>query len=307
MNRARPSARALVAALVAALLVVVGVVVATTLSSSPDDDGGTSASPSPTAAPSTAAPSTAAPVDPYDPALALTADPDRKRRAAQITSTFENSTLELQYDYAENIRDGRGITAGRAGFTSATGDLLLLVRRYTELVPGNGLARYLPALEAVNGTDSEAGLDGFEEAWAQAAQDPEQRALQDALVDQLYFTPAMTLAAETGIVTPLGQAIFWDTMIQHGLGGDNGTRAMIAETEQRYGSVGEVESQWLEDFLDVRLEYLYRAYEGTTDDADAASESRIAALRSLLDADELALELPLTWAVYGSTYTLPAS
>lgn len=297
MNRARPATRTLVAALVAALLVIAVIVVATTLSSSREDDGGSSATP----------PSTAAPVDPYDPALALTADPDRKRRAAQITSTFENSTLELQYDYAENIGDGRGITAGRAGFTSATGDLLLLVRRYTEMAPDNGLARYLPALEAVNGTDSEDGLDGFEEAWAQAAQDPDQRALQDALVDQLYFTPAMTLAADTGIVTPLGQAIFWDTMIQHGLGGDNGTRAMIEETEERYGFVGEVESEWLDSFLDVRLEYLYRAYEDTTEDADAASESRIAALRSFLDGDELALELPLTWAVYGSTYTLPVS
>ena len=307
MNRARPSTRALVAALVAALVLIAGIVVATTLSSSPEDDRGTTATPPSSAAPSSSAPSSAAPIDPYDPALALTADPDRKRRAAQITSTFENSTLELQYDYAENIGDGRGITAGRAGFTSATGDLLLLVRRYTELEPDNGLARYLPALEAVNGTDSEAGLDGFEDAWAQAAQDPAQRALQDALVDRLYFTPAMRLATGTGIVTPLGQAILWDTMIQHGLGGDNGTQAMIAETEQRYGSVGAVESEWLQHFLDVRLEYLYRAYEGTTDDADAASESRIAALRSLLDDDELALELPLTWDVYGSTYTLPAS
>jgi chitosanase len=301
LNRARPTTRALVAAVVVALLVIAGIVVAT-LSSSPEDDGGTTATP-----PSTAAPSSAAPVDPYDPALALTADPDRKRRAAQITSTFENSTLDLQYDYAENIGDGRGITAGRAGFTSATGDLLLLVRRYTEMAPDNGLARYLPALEAVNGSDSEEGLDGFEEAWAQAAQDPDQRALQDALVDQLYFNPAMRLAADTGIVTPLGQAIFWDTMIQHGLGGDNGTQSMIDETEQRYGFVGEVEAEWLDHFLDVRLEYLYRAYEDTTEDADAASESRVAALRSLLDDGELALELPLTWAVYGSTYTLPTS
>ncbi len=303
MNRARPSTRAIVAALVAALLVVAGIVVAASLSS-PEDDGGRSATPS-----STAAPSSAAPVDPYDPALALTADPDRKRRAAQITSTFENSTLELQYDYAENIGDGRGITAGRAGFTSGTNDLLRVVRRYTEQKPDNPLAQYLPALEAVNGTDSEEGLDGFEEAWAQAAQDPDQRALQDALVDELYFTPAMTLAADTGVVTPLGQAIFWDTMIQHGLGGDNGTRTMIEETEQRYGAVGddEPEPEWLDNFLDVRLEHLLRAYEDTTDDDGAASESRIAALRSLLQDDELALELPLTWEVYGSTYTLPAS
>jgi hypothetical protein len=52
--------------------------------------------------------------DPSDPRLSLTVDAERKHRAAQITSTFENSTLELQYDYVENIGDGRGITAGRA-------------------------------------------------------------------------------------------------------------------------------------------------------------------------------------------------
>src|SRR3954449_672560 len=99
--------------------------------------------------------------DPGNPRLSLTVDAERKHRAAQITSTFENATLELQYDYVENIGDGRGITAGRAGFTSGTGDLLLLVRRYTEEVPDNPLARYIPALEAVDGTASQAGLDDF--------------------------------------------------------------------------------------------------------------------------------------------------
>jgi chitosanase len=297
----RPTARTLVAVVVAALVVITGIVIGVGLSSSSDEaEHG--------AAPTSTAPSSsAAPVDPYDPALSLTVDDDRKRRAAQITSTFENATLDLQYDYVENIGDGRGITAGRAGFTSATGDLLELVWEYTEMEPGNPLAEYIPALEAVNGTDSEDGLDGFAAAWAEAAEDPDQRDLQDALVDRLYFTPAMTLAAETGIVTPLGQAILWDTMIQHGLGGDNGTQAIIAETEDRVGFVGEVEAEWLDAFLDVRLEFLYRAYEDTTQNADSASESRIAALRSLLDDGELALELPLTWEVYGSTYELPAS
>src|SRR5688500_3627827 len=137
--------------------------------------------------------------DPSDPRLSLTVDAERKHRAAQITSTFENATLELQYDYAENIGDGRGITAGRAGFTSATGDLLLLVRRYTEMKPDNLLAPYIPALEAVEGSDSEAGLDGFADAWAEAAADPDQRQVQDDLVDELYFTPAMALADEVGI------------------------------------------------------------------------------------------------------------
>src|SRR3954449_9674266 len=135
-------------------------------------------------------------VDPRDPRLSLTVDAERKHRAAQITSSFENPPLELQYDYVENIGDGRGLTAGRAGFTSATGDLLLLVRRYSAVESDNVLVRYLPALEAVNGTDSVRGLGGFPDAWEEAAKDPDFRRLQDQLVDDLYFDPAMRMAAD---------------------------------------------------------------------------------------------------------------
>ena len=243
-------------------------------------------------------------VDPTDPRLSLTADVERKARAARITSTFENATLELQYGYAQNIGDGRGITAGRAGFTSATGDLLLLVRRYTEMKPDNALAPYIPALEAVEGSDSEEGLDGFVDAWAEAAADPDQRRLQDDVVDELYFTPAMTLADEVGIETPLGQAIMWDTMIQHGSGGEDGTWAIIEETQDDVGAVDGNEAAWLDAFLDARLHHLDHQYANSTEDADVSSRSRIDALRALLDEGNLALEAPLTWEVYGSTYTL---
>src|SRR3954453_15991096 len=143
--------------------------------------------------------------DPSDPNLSLTVDAERKHRAAQITSTFENSTLELQYGYVENIGDGRGITAGRAGFTSATGDLLLLIRRYTEAKPDNVLAPYISALQAVNGTDSTKGLGGFADAWAVAAEDPDFRKVQDELVEELYPCPAMNFRTDRGSETPLGQ------------------------------------------------------------------------------------------------------
>src|SRR4051794_23470289 len=134
--------------------------------------------------------------DPSDPRLSLMVDAERKHRAAQITSTFENSALELQYGYVENIGDGRGITAGRAGFTSATGDLLLLIRRYTDAKPDNVLAPYIPPLVAVTGTDSVNGLDGLADAWTDAAEDPNFCRLQDQLVDELYFVPAMTMATD---------------------------------------------------------------------------------------------------------------
>ena len=40
-----------------------------------------------------------------------------------ITSCFENSTKTIQYGYVEALNDGRGYTAGKAGFTTGTGDL----------------------------------------------------------------------------------------------------------------------------------------------------------------------------------------
>jgi chitosanase len=294
MDRRFPLARRSAAVLVLCALVVIGALTFPLVNRGPDSSG-----------PDTPTDSDAESPDPRDPRLSLTVDAERKERAAQITSTFENATLELQYDYVENIGDGRGITAGRAGFTSATGDLLLLVQRYTEMESDNVLAPYIPALEAVDGTDSEEGLDGFRDAWREAASDPRQRRLQDELVDELYFTPAMTMAAEMGIETPLGQAIMWDTMIQHGAGGENGTRAVIEETQDDVGALDGDETGWLDAFLDARLHHLGHAYENTTDGADASSRSRIDALRSLLQDGNLALEPPLTWEVYGHTYTLP--
>jgi len=70
----------------------------------------------------------------------------QRLRADRLISTFENSTPVLQYAYVQDIHDGRGYTAGRAGFTTATGDLLVVVERYTRRSPINPLARYLPRL-----------------------------------------------------------------------------------------------------------------------------------------------------------------
>ncbi|MPV88619.1 chitosanase [Georgenia ruanii] len=291
----RPSRAHLVVVVIAALLVAGGGV-ALLLGYRAERESG---------AGSPSEPPAGASVDPRDPSLSLTVDAARKARAAQITSTFENSTLDLQYGFAENIGDGRGITAGRAGFTSGTGDLLLVVRRYADLKPGNVLAKYIPALEEVDGSDSMAGLDGFAAAWGQAAKDPAQRRLQDEVVDELYFRPAMQMADELGIRTPLGQAILWDTMIQHGSGGANGTQAIIRDTLDDVGPVDDDEAAWLDAFLDARLHHLDHAYQDAETDADASSQSRIDALRSLLDSGNLAMNLPMEWDVYGTTFRLP--
>ena len=144
------------------------------------------------------------------------ADPARLRTAEAVTSSFENSSTELPYASAQDIGDGRGITAGRAGFTSGTHDLLLVVRRYEESAGGDPtpLTGYLPALTAIDaavtaggdGGDT-TGLEGFPAAWRQASQtDPRLNRAQDDVYRRLYFDPAMAQARRIGMTSAPGAA-----------------------------------------------------------------------------------------------------
>jgi len=234
------------------------------------------------------------------------ADPQTKLRAARIISSFENSTVDIQYDYAEDIGDGRGITAGRAGFTSGTGDLLEVVRRYAQQRPGSALAEYVPALEADNGTESTAGLDGFTGVWAQTSRtDPLLDQIQDQVSDELYFDPAMRRAQQLGVTSALGQLIIWDTIVQHGEGDDpDGLPAIQNEVVTRYGPVAGNEAAWLTDFLQVRRAHLQNPADPETRDAWRDSVSRVDALESLVKAGNLELRPPLGWDVYGDHFTL---
>src|SRR6058998_657229 len=107
-------------------------------------------------------------------------------RADKLISQFENSTSTIQYCYIEALDDGRGYTAGRAGFTSATGDLLEVAEGYMRAVPGNPLEGLLPRLRelAARGDGSLDGLEQLPQAWRDTCRDPRQRRIQDAVVDK---------------------------------------------------------------------------------------------------------------------------
>ena len=184
--------------------------------------------------------------------------PDVDHVVAQIVSVFENGTPEIQYDYIEDLNDGRGYTAGRAGFCTACGDLLTVVNDYTTQVPDNALAQYVPTLTrlAASSDDSTDGLDGFERAWRTAAQDPAFRQAQDRVTDDLYAAPARKLAADNGVRSALGLAILVDTAVQQGTGDDpDGLPAVVRKTNAEMGGTpadGIDETTWLRGFLDIR-------------------------------------------------------
>jgi hypothetical protein len=224
-------------------------------------------------------------------------DPVKKEIALQIVSSAENSSLEWreEYDYIEDIGDGRGYTAGIVGFCSGTGDMLELVEYYTDQVPGNPLAAYLPALRAVDGTDSHEGLDpGFTDAWQEAARTPEFQAAQEHERDRVYFGPAVSRAKEDGLRT-LGQFIYYDAMVMHGESGFDSIRADARNHADTPADGGD-ETGYLHAYLDARVEEMKKeeAHEDT---------SRVdTAQRVFLDDGNMGLDTPLTWAVYGDHY-----
>jgi chitosanase len=232
-------------------------------------------------------------------AAALT-QPRRKEIAQQLVSSAENSTLNWrdQYGYIEDIGDGRGYTAGIVGFCSGTSDMLALVTEYTKRKPANRLAKYLPALRTVDGSDSHAGLDpGYTAAWKTAAADPVFQKTQEDMRDRTYFGPAVTLARTDGL-RALGQFAYYDAAVMHGMSGLRGIRAEAMRTAKTPRQGGD-EIAWLTAFLDARVAAM------RTEEAHSDTSRVDTAQRVFLKYRNLDLNPPLTWSVYGDRFTIP--
>jgi chitosanase len=229
--------------------------------------------------------------------------PAEKEIAMELVSSAENSTLDwkAQYRYIEDIKDGRGYTAGIIGFCSGTGDMLVMVQAYTKTEPANPLAAFLPALRRVDGTASHDGLgQPFVAAWRAAAKDPAFQRAQDDERDQTYFDPAVAAAKQDGLGT-LGQFVYYDAMVMHGPGDDpasfGGIRA-AAHVKARPPSQGGDQVRYLNAFLDVRVKAM-KLEEAHSDTSRVDDAQRV-----FLRAGNLNLTPPLRWKVYGDPYVI---
>lgn len=230
-------------------------------------------------------------------------DPAKKDIAMQIVSSAENSSLDwkAQYKYIEDIDDGRGYTAGIIGFCSGTGDMLDLVEHYTQVKPGNVLAKYLPALRRVDGSDSHAGLDpNFTRDWAKAAQDTAFKQAQDHERDRVYFNPSVQQGKSDGVGT-LGQFIYYDAIVMHGDGTDSTSFRNIrkrALAKAKPPAQGGNETTWLNAFLDARV-WAMKQEEAHSDTSRVDTAQRV-----FLKKGNLNLNTPLDWKVYGDSFRI---
>ena len=242
---------------------------------------------------------------PYEPRTLATGldDPVKKEIAMKLVSSAENSSLDwkAQYKYIEDIDDGRGYTAGIIGFCSGTGDMLELVELYADRKPGNVLAKYLPALRRVNGTDSHAGLDpNYPRDWRTAAADGVFKTAQNDERDRVYFNPAVAQGKSDGIGT-LGQFIYYDAIVMHGPGTDatsfGGIRSRALRTAKPPAQGGN-QVTYLNAFLDARV-WAMKQEEAHSDTSRVDTAQRV-----FLRNGNLNLNTPLDWKVYGDSYHL---
>ncbi|UXX91841.1 chitosanase [Streptomyces sp. AD2-2] len=230
-------------------------------------------------------------------------NPAKKEIAMKLVSSAENSSLDwkAQYKYIEDIGDGRGYTAGIIGFCSGTGDMLDLVQLYATRKPGNVLAKYLPALRNVNGTDSHSGLDpNFPKDWRTAAQDTVFQQAQNDERDRVYFNPAVSQGKTDGLRV-LGQFTYYDAIVMHGDGDDPTSFRNIRARALRSAkppAQGGNETTYLNAFLDARV-WAMKQEEAHSDTTRVDTEQRVFLRNGNFD-----LNTPLNWKVYGDSYTI---
>ncbi len=227
----------------------------------------------------------------------------KKEIAMKLVSSAENSSLDwkAQYKYIEDIGDGRGYTAGIIGFCSGTGDMLELVQAYTDAVPNNPLAKYLPALKKVNGTDSHSGLgSAFESAWKQAAATTAFQTAQNNERDRVYFNPAVSQGKTDGL-SNLGQFAYYDAIVMHGPGTDHSSFGGIrsaAIKKAKPPAQGGDEATYLKAFFAAR-KVVMNEEEAHSDTSRIDTEQV-----TFLNAGNFDLHTPLKWKVYGDSYTI---
>lgn len=190
--------------------------------------------------------------------------PDQIRRTLALTSIFENANTTLQYSYCGDNKDGRGYTFGYCGFTTGTGDGLVVIKEYMKRNPADTIMAPFVSMIANLSKSQRSNtslLVGFCQAVNSLGDDPAFRAAQDAIQKVMYFDPAMKWARNLGIKYAITKGQLYDALINHGEGpGDpfsidyivNATNAAMNGPPL----VGVDEIAWLQAFFEAREKML---------------------------------------------------
>ena len=225
-----------------------------------------------------------------------------------LVSIFENSTLIIQYEFIGDIKDGNGFTAGRAGFTSRTGDMLEVLLEYERLSPNNTLRPYIKPLRSVYGSPNTIPIKGLKEDWSRLAKEDQLfRKAQDNVNDRLYRKPAHQLARDLGLILPISYVALYEAGIQHGFGDTYDSLPTIVDrANKKAGGTpkkGINELDWLKTFIAAREDDLRNPKNLDYKELFQYALDRPKAIRTIIDQENENLNKQISVKVYGDVFT----
>lgn len=214
-----------------------------------------------------------------------------------LVSIAENSSIDPEWGYAENIKDGRGITFSICGFCSGTGDGSQCLSEYIKLeTNGDDLLKgtlYCNAMKQIDkqkkNKDTEDGLEGFIEWFNRVGVTKPMMAATMNVIQKLYWYPALDFLAKRKLVTPLSAYIAYDTILNFG--------ELDAFENIPYSDV--TVQRYLKEFLDVKQKVIEKKKS-----LGDSKNNRVDMQKALVAQNKLELQSPLNVSCYGDSYTL---
>ncbi len=184
---------------------------------------------------------------------------DRIRLAAfAITGAWEGA---LGYSNYQNY-DAGVISYGRFQFTLAAGSLSNVLDSYLQRSTSPVAQQLSAYADRVRAGDATLRDDEVLKALLiQAGEEDEMRDAQDEVVIKRYWNPSQDSATSRGVVTPLGQALFFDMAVQHGPGHkhiQNAEAFYGVPPKSRLSENGLTEQQLIERTAIERRDFLHR-------------------------------------------------
>jgi hypothetical protein len=219
-----------------------------------------------------------------------------------LVSIAENDNTEWwkNYNYCEDIKDGRGMTVSLVGFCSGTSDLLWVFRRLQQINSQHPLLQYLPALVKVDGSSSTSGLQGLASSLTLLSgsnTEDWKKAVWDGIL-YFYWNPAMEFASSKGIQSALGKGFFYDTALNHGA---EELPIISKKLKSQPPSAGGDENTWLAEYIAQR-QYIITTVDRSTNNGQP---DRCILWNSILTNKNTSLSRPINNLVcYGDKFTI---
>jgi chitosanase len=215
-----------------------------------------------------------------------TLTPLQIKTAQAIVNLFETGEVLGDYGAVTVISGDTGhLTYGRSQTTLGSGNLSRLLRRYCSNPGARFRGKLEPYLDQMEKRDFSLDSDNrLHNVLRACADDRVMRDVQDLFFDEVYWRPAVRAAQSMGILSPLGIAVVYDSIVH---GSWNAIRERTNEMAGTLSAIGE--KQWIAAYVKTRRNWLE-----THRRADLrATVYRMDAFMRLIEQGYWGLELPL--------------